>query len=42
MVTEHNVIAKEIITKIQSSNKCYYGLATNLGSRVLSKELKTQ
>jgi hypothetical protein len=40
--TEINDIAKKVAAKIQTGNKCYYGLAKALGSRVLSIELKKQ
>lgn len=33
---------KEITSRIQSGNKCLYGLAKLLGSRSLSKELNKQ
>jgi len=42
IVTENNDIAKEVAAKILTGNKCYYGLAKTLGSRVLSIELKKQ
>jgi len=32
IVTEHNDIAKEVAARIQTGNKCYYGLAKTLGS----------
>jgi len=38
--TERNEIEKEIEARIQSGNKCFYGLAKLLGARSLSKELK--
>jgi hypothetical protein len=42
IVTENNDVAKEVAARIQTVNKCYYGLAKILGSRVLSIELKKQ
>jgi len=42
IVTEHNEIASEVAARIQTGNKCYYGLTNILGSRALSKELKKQ
>ncbi|KAL4148126.1 hypothetical protein QTP88_002420 [Uroleucon formosanum] len=42
ILSERNEIEIEIGTKIQSGNKCLYGLAKLLGSRSLSRELKLQ
>ncbi|KAF0711681.1 MICOS complex subunit Mic60-like [Aphis craccivora] len=42
ILSEKNEIEIEIGTRIQSGNKCLYGLAKLLGSRSLSRELKLQ
>jgi hypothetical protein len=42
ILSERNEIEIEIGTRIQSGNKCLYGLAKLLGSRSLSRELKLQ
>jgi hypothetical protein len=41
ILSERNKIEIEIETRIQSGNKCLYGLAKLLGSRSFSKELKS-
>lgn len=40
IVTGYNVIAKEIVARVQAGNKCYYGQPNILGSRLLSRKLK--